>query len=228
MATTVPGMLIALDVFGTLADPASASAALVQLCGAEAMRVATIWRTKQLEYMFRVTAMGWFPGFSDLTRWALLAALGDVGIAAPSDATLERLADSYRRLQSFGDVLPTLVDLHQAGHELVAFSVAPRLWLEDLTSEYRRFVPRLVSAEDAGVYKPHPGIYQHLLRTTSTNPSEALLVSSNPFDLIGGGSIGLGTAWCRRDPRVVFDPWGPRPDHTISTLLDLSGIDLPV
>ena len=110
------------------------------------------------------------------------------------DATLESLADSYRRLQSFGDVLPALVDLHRAGHELVAFSVAPRLWLEDLTSEYRRFVPRLVSAEDAGVYKPHPGIYQHLLRTTSTSPSEALLVSSNPFDLIGGGSV----AWVPR------------------------------
>jgi 2-haloacid dehalogenase len=228
MVTTVAGMLIALDVFGTLADPASASAALAQLCGPEAVRVATVWRSKQLEYMFRVTAMGSFPGFSDLTRWALLGALGDVGIDAPSDAALESLADSYRRLQSFGDVLPALADLHRAGHELVAFSVAPRLWLEDLTSEYRTFVPRLVSAEDAGMYKPHPGIYQHLLRTTGTSPSQALLVSSNPFDLIGGGSVGLGTAWCRRDPRVVFDPWGPRPDHTISTLLDLPGLELPV
>jgi hypothetical protein len=72
-------MLIALDVFGTLADPASASAALAQLCGPEAVRVATVWRSKQLEYMFRVTAMGSFPGFSDLTRWALLGALGDLG-----------------------------------------------------------------------------------------------------------------------------------------------------
>jgi 2-haloacid dehalogenase len=221
-------MLIALDVFGTLADPASASAALVRLCGADAIKVATVWRTKQLEYMFRVTAMGSFPAFSDLTRWALLAALDDAGVEAPSDPTLESLADSYRRLRSFGDVLPALTDLHDAGHELVAFSVAPRLWLEDLTSEYRTFVTRLVSAEDAGVYKPHPGIYQHLLRTTNTNPSEALLVSSNPFDLIGGGSVGLTTAWCRRDPRLVFDPWGPRPDHTISTLLDLPGLGLPV
>jgi hypothetical protein len=36
--------------------------------------VARTWREKQLEYMFRVTAMGQFPSFGDLTRWSLARA----------------------------------------------------------------------------------------------------------------------------------------------------------
>jgi hypothetical protein len=70
-----------------------------------------------------------------------------------------------------------------------------------------------VSAEDAGVYKPHPGIYEELLRATKRPSSEVLPVSSNPCELIGAGAVGMHMAWCRRDQTARFDPWGPQPDH---------------
>ena len=54
-------MLVAFDMFGTLADTASVARELVSSCGDMAGRVARTWRDKQLEYMFRVTAMGQFP-----------------------------------------------------------------------------------------------------------------------------------------------------------------------
>lgn len=90
----------------------------------------------------------------------------------------------------------------------MVFSVGPRAWLEELTSSYREFVDALISAEDAGVYKPHPGCYRHLLTTMKTEPPAALLVSSNPFDLIGASAAGLRTAWCKRQPSALFDPEG--------------------
>jgi 2-haloacid dehalogenase len=61
-------VLVAFDMFGTLADTARVARELAPACGDMTGGVARTWRDKQLEYMFRVTAMGQFPPFGDLTR----------------------------------------------------------------------------------------------------------------------------------------------------------------
>ena len=216
-------VLLAFDMFGTLADTASVASELEALCGYRALDVSRSWRARQLEYMFRVTAMGQFPTFVELTRWGLIRALNDFGIIV-SPGRLDDLADGYRRLKPFDDVKPSLAALHASGHRIVVFSVGPGAWLEELVASYATLVDDVVSAEQAGVYKPHPGIYHHLLARTATMASAAMVVSCNPFDLIGAGTVGLRTAWCRRDLLAVFDPWGPRPDHTVASLTGLSEI----
>ncbi len=214
-------MLIAFDMFGTLADTASVTSELAPACGDGAAQVARRWRDRQLEYMFRVTAMGQFPTFADLTSWGLARALADAGIALGA-AEQDELAGAYRRLQPFDDARPALATLRDRGHEIVVFSVGPRAWLEELTASYREFVDGFVSAEDAGVYKPHPGIYQYLLASTDTEPAAAVVVSSNSFDIAGAGAVGIRTAWCRRQQAALLDPWGARPDYVIAGLAELA------
>ena len=214
-------MLVALDMFGTLADTASVISELTPCCGELADDVARVWRDRQLEYMFRVTAMGQFPTFADLTRWSLARALAEARITV-APAQQDTLAGAYRRLRPFGDARPALAALRGQGHSIVVFSVGPRAWLEELTTSYRDFVNGFVSAEDAGVYKPHPGIYRHLLAQAGLEPPAALLVSSNPFDIAGAAAAGMRTAWCKRQPGALFDPWGPRPDYVITSLSELA------
>ena len=216
-------MLLAFDMFGTLADTASVAGELAPACGERASEVAIAWRGKQLQYMFRVTAMGQFPPFADLTRWSLASALAEAGFALP-DSQVSQLAGAYRRLRPYADARPALAALRERGHVLVVFSVGPLAWLEELASSYRELVDDLVSAEQAGVYKPHPGIYRHLLTTQQSEPGSALLVSANPFDIIGAGAVGLRTAWCRRRPSALFDPWGSPPDHVITDLTQLAAV----
>jgi 2-haloacid dehalogenase len=216
-------VLLAFDMFGTLADTASVAGELAPACGERASEVAIAWRGKQLQYMFRVTAMGQFPPFADLTRWSLASALAEAGFALP-DSQVSQLAGAYRRLRPYADARPALAALRERGHVLVVFSVGPLAWLEELASSYRELVDDLVSAEQAGVYKPHPGIYRHLLTTQRTGPASTLLVSGNPFDIIGGGAVGLRTAWCRRRPSALFDPWGSPPDHVITDLTQLAAV----
>ena len=216
-------MLVAFDMFGTLADTGSVAGELAPSCGDRADRVALAWRERQLEYMFRVTAMGQFPSFYELTRWSLARALAESGITLVP-AQLDAVAGAYRRLRPFGDARPALADLRERGHSIVVFSVGPRAWLEELAVSYRESVDDFVSAEEAGVYKPHPGIYRHLLGRMNTKPSGALLVSCNPFDLAGAGAVGMRTAWCKRQPSALLDPWGARPDYVISSLSELPGV----
>jgi hypothetical protein len=54
-------VLVAFDMFGTLADTASVASELASFCGDMAGRVARTWRDEQLEYMFRVTRDGPVP-----------------------------------------------------------------------------------------------------------------------------------------------------------------------
>ena len=216
-------MLVAFDMFGTLADTGSVARELAPACGDQAGSVARTWRDRQLEYMFRVTAMGQFPSFTDLTRWGLARALAESGIALPQ-VQQEALVGAYRRLRPFGDARPALAALRERGHLIVVFSVGPREWLEELAGSYREFVDDFVSAEEAGFYKPHPGIYRHLLYATDTEPSAALLVSSNTFDIAGAAAVGIRTVWCRRQPAALPDPWGARPDYVITGLSELAGI----
>jgi 2-haloacid dehalogenase len=216
-------LIVAFDMFGTLADTADVADELAPACGERAADVAAAWRTKQLEYMFRVTAMSQFPPFPDLTKWSLASALAEYGISLP-DSEVGRLAGAYRRLRPYADARPALTALRKHGHAIVVLSVGPLAWLEELTRSYRELIDDLVSAEQAGVYKPHPGIYRHLLTTRQAEPAATLLVSSNPFDLIGAGAVGLRTAWCKRQPSALFDPWGPPPDHVITGLADLPAL----
>jgi 2-haloacid dehalogenase len=213
-------MLYAFDMFGTLADTASVADQLEPLCGKDAGAVAARWRTKQLEYMFRVTAMGEFPSFRELTEWGLREALLSYGHEPPAD--LAGLVERYAALLPFAEVAEGLAGLRRAGHRLVVFSVGPRAWLEALTASYRELIEHLVSAEDAGWYKPHPAIYRYLLERTEVASDGATLVSSNPWDLIGAGAVGLHTIWCRRDPAAVFDPWGRPPERIVEGIDEIS------
>ena len=41
------------------------------------------------------------------------------------------------------------------------------------------------------------------------------------FDVIGAISAGMKSAWVRRSPEAVFDPWGIEPTITVRSLLEL-------
>jgi 2-haloacid dehalogenase len=58
--------VLAFDLYGTLVDPIAVSSELDQvLGGSDGAEVAKLWRLKQLEYSFRLTAMGHYEDF----RW---------------------------------------------------------------------------------------------------------------------------------------------------------------
>lgn len=69
--------------------------------------------------------------------------------------------------------------------------------------------------------KPHPGIYRRLVSQMQAEPSAALLLSSNAFDIAGAAAAGLRTAWCKRQPSAMSD-LGARPNHVIVGLADLA------
>ena len=64
--------------------------------------------------------------------------------------------------------------------------------LAAIASERSRRAPRFVlSAEDAGWYKPHPAIYHVACRRIGLSPAATLFVAGSPYDAAGAHAAGL-------------------------------------
>ena len=219
----VPGA-IAFDVYGTLVDPLQMGERLRPVAGELADPLAKLWREKQLEYTFRRALMRRYENFDVCTRQALDHAASLLGVAL-SGEDREHLIEVYGSLSPFADVAPGLEGMRGPGRALVAFSNGVEATVRSLL-ERAGILPLLdgiVSVDDLSSFKPDPEVYRYLCRRLDRQPPEVMLVSSNPFDVIGAKSAGLRTAWVKRQPDIPFDPWGIEPDLVVTDLQDLAG-----
>ncbi len=214
---------LAFDVYGTLIDTHGVVLKLQELVGAKAKDFSQTWREKQLEYSFRRGLMQNYVDFSVCTSHAL----DYTCLFYKVDLTKEQrsaLLDSYRTLPAFKDVENGLTRLKEAGFRLYAFSNGSADAVETLLAAagIKDFFLGVISADDLKSFKPNPAVYCHLLRESNASVSNAWLVSSNPFDVIGAISAGMSAAWVRRSQEAIFDPWGIEPTITVGSLLELN------
>jgi 2-haloacid dehalogenase len=214
---------IAFDVYGTLIDTQAVSSRLAELIGDKAPAISRAWRQKQLEYSFRRGLMRDYCDFSVCTREALVFACRDAAVDI-SEAAVEQAMQAYADLDAFADVRPGLELLRSDGFSLYAFSNGSRQAVERLLqrAEIGDYFTGIVSVEDVQSFKPDPQVYAHLVRVCGVPAASVYLVSGNPFDVLGAANAGLRTAWLRRDPNAVFDPWGVEPDITSGSFSNIA------
>jgi 2-haloacid dehalogenase len=214
---------VAFDIYGTLIDTQAVLTRLTELIGAKAPAVSQLWRQKQLEYSFRRGLMGDYCDFSVCTRQALLFACQQHQVAI-SAAAVEQAMQAYAELAAFADVPAGLEALQQQGIPLYAFSNGSRAAVQRLLerAQIAQYFAAVVSVEDVQSFKPDPKVYAHLAQTCGLPASKIRLVSSNPFDILGAAHASLPTAWLRRDPQAIFDPWGVQPDLILDSFSDLA------
>jgi 2-haloacid dehalogenase len=216
---------IAFDVYGTLVNPLAMAEHLKSVAGDAAGRFAELWRSMQLEYSFRRGLMRAYQPFSICTSEALLYTEKALGVDLGQESRAY-LMQQYKHLPPFTDAAPGLSSLKRAGYLLAAFSNGEadviRAVLEN--AGLLPLFDDVVSADELKTFKPDPAIYAHAARRLGQLANTLWLVSSNPFDIIGAKTAGLRTAWIKRDPRTVFDPWGIEPDLMVSGLDQLASL----
>jgi len=214
--------VLAFDVYGTLVDPIRVWTRLQAYAPDRAVQIAELWRQKQLEYSFRLTAMEQYRDFEWVTARALEYALAATGTSLTPPEVSGLLAQ-YDDLESFADVGPGLEALGKSGLEMVAFSNgSPRMLGAVLASSgLAGWFSQIVSVDDVRAFKPSPRVYQHLLARVARPADQVMLVSSNPFDVIGAMAVGLQAAWVNRSG-TSFDTIAGRPNLEISSLGELA------
>lgn len=213
---------LAFDLYGTLVDPIRIWRQLENYVGDAALRVSELWRQKQLECTFRLTAMEQYEPFDQVTRKALDFALSAAGRSLEPDERRRILAE-YDDLEPFDDVLPGLQQLRGAGFTMVVFSNGTPRMLEAAvrSAGLGALIEDLVSVDEMKCYKPSPRVYQHLTARLNRPADQVRLISSNPFDVIGADAAGLRVAWIDRT-HGLFDPLGERPRLVVPDLLELA------
>ena len=155
--------ILAFDLYGTLVDPIAIAAELGQLLGeTEGREAAGLWRAKQLEYSFRLTAMGLYEDFRWVTARALDFALASMEVRLP-DGQAERLVELYDHLRPFPDAAPALRALAGLGYELAVFSNGTPAMIGNClgNSGLGEFFGRRVSVDEVRAFKPSPVAYRH-------------------------------------------------------------------
>lgn len=214
------------DAYGTLFDVQSVAATAGALFPGRGAALAQLWRSKQLEYSWLQSLMQ-SPvrpreDFAAITAHALDYAAHALGLSLPAHAR-HRLLDAYLDLSPFADAEPALAAL--APRPRLILSNGTRAMLAPLAAAtgLATHLDAILSADDAGAYKPSPRVYQLAVDELKRPAASIGFVSSNAWDAIGAKAFGFTVFWINR-AGVPLDRHGPPPDRTLGTLAELPAL----
>ena len=213
---------IIFDAYGTLFDVNSAAEKCKNKIGEKWEDFANHWRTTQLEYTWLRSLMNRHKDFWQVTEDSLKKSMEAYKIETSMRNDLLNL---YKVLSPFEEVLETLKSLKEKKYKLAILSNGTPELLNELvkTNNLESFFDDIFSIEEVGVYKPDTKVYDIPIKKYGIKKNEVIFLSSNTWDVSGGGNYGYETIWVNRDNNV-FDYLDYKPKNQIISLKGLLDI----
>ncbi len=214
------------DAYGTLLDVTAAAQRCRDDLGDKAPALAELWRTKQLQYTWLSSLMGNHQDFQAVTAMSLDFAMDTLDL---SDAELRaKLLALYKVLDAYPEVADLLSTLKGAGLKTAILSNGTPGMLDAAVraAGIEDRLDRVISIEDAGVYKPDPRVYQLAVDALGVAKENICFVSSNGWDAMGGAAFGFQVAWVNRSAQKP-ERLGFPPKAELSDLTGLAALVLP-
>ncbi|QRX83467.1 haloacid dehalogenase type II [Glaciimonas sp. PAMC28666] len=186
------------DAYGTLFDVNSAAEQVQDALGDKWRPLAEMWRTKQLQYTWLRSLTGRHADFWQVTGDALDFSLACFNL---TDAHLRnRLMDLYLQLRPYPEVENTLATLKARGLQCAILSNGSAGMLSSAVGNagIGNLLDAVLSVDDAGIFKPHPSVYQMAVDRFDVKPSEICFISSNGWDAFSAKAFGFHVVWCNR------------------------------
>jgi 2-haloalkanoic acid dehalogenase type II len=221
MTPRIPAV-IASDVNETLSNMTGLGSRFVQV-GAPA-HLAPLWFASLLRDGFALAATGDGATFAEIGAPLLRGTLSDLPLTRPMDDAVAHILAGFGQLPLHPDVAEGIRALAGVGARLVTLSNGSTAVAEALLANagLRDHVEALLSAEEAGMWKPAPQSYAYAAATCEVEPGEILLVAVHPWDIHGAARAGLRTAWLNRTG-ATYPAYFAAPDYTVTRLGDLAG-----
>jgi len=210
------------DAYGTLFDVNSAAAKCKDKIGTKWENFSDLWRTTQLEYTWLRSLMKKHKNFWEITEDSLDHAMETFKI---KKEMRNELLDLYKKLNSYPEVEECLKKLKANKIKIAILSNGTPDLLKELveSNKIQNYFDDLLSIESVGVYKPDSRVYELPIKKYSCKPENICFMSSNTWDVSGGGVFGYNTVWVNRFNKV-FDRLSYEPKFIINNLKELNNI----
>jgi 2-haloacid dehalogenase len=211
------------DAYGTLFDISSVARGAREAIGDRWQALSDLWRTKQLQYTWLRSVAGRHADFWQVTGEALDFTLASMQLTDP--ALRARLMQLYLAILPYPEVPESLRKLNAGGMRLAILSNGTPTMLASAVSNagLDHLFDAVLSVEQAGVFKPHPSVYQLATRRFALPAEKICFLSSNGWDAFSAKAFGFRVLWCNRfgqPPECIPD----LPDGEITDLAGLPGL----
>jgi len=212
---------IIFDAYGTLFNVNSAAEKCKDKIGDKWENFANFWRTTQLEYTWLRSLMKRHKDFWQITEDSL-----DKSIKAYKiDPSMKNeLLNLYKTLSPYEEVQEVLKELKKKFKLAILSNGTPSL-LNELVknNNLENLFDDIFSVEQVGVYKPDFRVYNIPIKKYRIQKNEVIFLSSNTWDVSGGGNYGYNSIWVNRNNNI-FDNLDFATKHEIKSLYDLLDI----
>ncbi len=210
---------IIFDAYGTLFDVNSATEKCKDKIGDKWEGFANYWRTTQLEYTWLRSLMKRHKDFWQVTEDSLDKSMKAYEI---DSSMRNELLDLYKILSPFKEVPEVLKSLKEKDLKLAILSNGTPDLLEQLviSNNLENLFDNIFSIEEVGIYKPNYKVYDIPIKEYQINKNEVAFLSSNTWDVSGGGNYGYNSIWVNRNQNI-FDNLDYNPRYKIKNLLEL-------
>ena len=210
---------IIFDAYGTLFDVNSAAEKCKDKIGDKWEGFAHNWRTTQLEYTWLRSLMKRHKDFWQVTEDSLDKSMKAYKI---DSSMRNELLDLYKTLSPFKEVPEVLKSLREKNLKLAILSNGTPSLLNELVNinNLESIFDDIFSIEEVGVYKPDSKVYDIPIKKYQIQKNEVAFLSSNTWDVSGGGNYGYNSIWVNRNQNI-FDNLDYDPDYKIKNLLEL-------
>ena len=210
------------DAYGTLFDVNSAAEKCKNQIGDKWEGFANYWRTTQLEYTWLRSLMKRHKDFWKVTEDSLDKSMKVFNI---NPNMREELLSLYKKLSTFPEVNETLKNLKDKNLKLAILSNGSPDLLNELvnSNNLTEIFDDLFSIEEVKIYKPDSKVYEIPINKYKIKSKEIVFLSSNTWDVSGGGNYGYQSIWVNRNNNI-FDNLDYKPKYEIKNLKQLLDI----
>lgn len=195
---------VTLDSFTTLVDVHGPTRKALLEHVDEPDPVATLWRSRAVDYRMVATFLDEYETYRETTRDALEYALAVHGhdLTVPE---IDGIVGTFEHLPVFDDVRGSISRLVDAGYDVAIVSNGEPDLLASIVerAEIGDLLSAVVSADEIRSYKPDAAIYEHGAERTDT-PIDRIAHAATPwYDVYGAMGAGMQGVWVNRRGR----PW---------------------
>ena len=213
---------VVFDAYGTLFDVNSAAEKCKDKIGAKWEGFSNFWRTTQLEYTWLRSLMKRHKDFWEITEESLDKSMKvfDINPHMKKD-----LLELYKVLTLYPEAKEVLENLKKRNFKISILSNGTPALLNELvkSNNLNNFFDDLFSIEEVKIYKPDPKVYELPVKKYGIKPDQITFLSSNTWDVSGGGNYGYNAIWVNRN-NTIFDNLDYHPNKEINNLTQLLDI----